>query len=278
MTYEERYNPNLPWGYWLHADGGHHPLLIDGDGRRWSSVREAFWVGRLGMRVRDDRAMAEQLERMTAVLAAMSRRVIGVTEDVHDLFKGDAEYKRFYDLWLMREGLVASDQADNSHFSDGGRHVSSEGIAVLVMLASTRDPAVRFIPAGRAAMDTITPPETAEAERAAWLDRVEEFAKRLPFRFVRKDLSGKPTVALIGDGLGENVPIRRTIWMQTFADTDGRDLFHVWLASRLDRWEAWGETAMSEGAPILTQHLFALYVADPTLGERATVRPVTGFL
>jgi len=42
--YEQRRNPNLPWGYWLTAVGevDGWPPLIDDQGNRWDSVREAF--------------------------------------------------------------------------------------------------------------------------------------------------------------------------------------------------------------------------------------------
>ena len=40
--YEQRFNPNLPWGYWLVATGETDgwPPLVDQHGRQWNSVRE----------------------------------------------------------------------------------------------------------------------------------------------------------------------------------------------------------------------------------------------
>ena len=86
---------------------------------------------------------------------------------------------------------------------------------------------------------------------------------KLPFRFERRELWRKPALALVGDGLGEVVPLRRTLWMQSFSDNPSRDRFHVWLAHRLDRWEAWGGMAYQRGAPVLTQHLLAMVMTAP---------------
>jgi hypothetical protein len=59
------------------------------------------------------------------------------------------------------------------------------------------------------------------------------------------------------------MPLRRTLWMQSFSDNLSRDRFHVWLAHRLDRWEGWGKMAYQRGAPVLTQHLLAMVMTAP---------------
>lgn len=255
MRYEDIRNPALPWGYWLHADGAPAGrTLVDEEGRRWDTVRQAFWVGRLGMPA--SLMMEEHLERLMAHLAATSRRVVHVDEGAHDLFGGEQDFQRFYMTWVYAQGLTGGDPP----FGTG---ISAEGHAALVMLASTRPSQVRSMPVGGDAIASLAPSKDSDAETEAWLDRVEALATKLPFRFERRELWRKPAVALIGDGLGEVVPLRRTLWMQSFTDNATRDRFHVWLAHRLDRWEAWGRMAFERGAPILTQHFLAMVMTAP---------------
>ena len=145
-----------------------------------------------------------------------------------------------------------------------GTGISAEGHAALVMLASTRPSQVRSIPSRqRGDRDPRAVEGVGRGDTAAWLDRVEAMSAKLPFRFERRELWSKPAVALIGDGLGGVVPLRRTLWMQSFSDNPSRDRFHVWLAHRLDRWEAWGNMAYRRGAPVLTQHLLAMMMTAP---------------
>ncbi|KQN26012.1 hypothetical protein ASE86_07530 [Sphingomonas sp. Leaf33] len=263
MRYEEIRNPALPWGFWLHTDGvGSGRPLVDEEGRRWNTVREAFWVGRLGMP--ESLTMEENLERLMAHLAAISRRVVAVAESAHDLFGGEWDFERFYKVWVYSQGLTGGEPP----FGTG---ISAEGHAALVMLASTRPSQVKAIPVGRESVATLAPSSGSDDEVAAWLDRVEAMSATLPYRFERRQVWDKPAVALVGDGLGGVVPLRRTLWMQSFSDNASRDRFHVWLAHRLDRWEAWGGMAYRRGAPVLTQHLFAtLMTADDGLDDGAT--------
>jgi hypothetical protein len=255
MRYEDTRNPALPWGFWLHSDGSPHgATLLDEDGRRWKSVREAFWIGRLGMP--NSLTIEEGLERLMAHLAAISRRVVHVAENAHDLFAGEQDFERFYRTWVYSQGLTGGDPP----FGTG---ISAEGHAALVMLASTRPSQVRGIPVGSESIRTLAPSKASDAETAAWLDRVEALAAKLPFRFERRELWRKPAIALIGDGLGTVMPLRRTLWMQSFSDNLSRDRFHVWLAHRLDRWEGWGKMAYQRGAPVLTQHLLAMVMTAP---------------
>ncbi|QCB43239.1 hypothetical protein E5673_14235 [Sphingomonas sp. PAMC26645] len=268
MTYEQLRNPALPWGYWLHADGGFGPPLVDEQGGRWGSVRQAFFQSRLGMSPQQAAFMEPVLERVLAVLAAVDRRTVHVSESVHDLFAGESDFQLFYRLWLRGLELTGTGAL--------GDNLTAEGHAALVMLASTRPSDVRAIPIGLDAIRTMWPLETSEPERSAWLQRVEDFASNLRYRFVRQDIGRHPGVALIGAGLGGVIPINRTLWSQTFSDLDSRDRFHVWLAIRLDRWDAWGGMAYKHGAPKLTQHLFALLVGEPyDPDNRARSRPAS---
>lgn len=248
-------NHELPWGYWLHSDGAPYGApLVDENGRRWENVREAFWIGRLGMP--RSLMMEEHLERLMTYLAVTGRRVVHVGESVHDLFAGEQDFERFYRTWVFSKGLVGGDPP----FGGG---IGVEGHAALVMLTATRPSLVRGIPVGREAIAMLAPSKASDVETAAWLDRIEAMSAELPFRFERRELWRKPAVALVGDGLGGVVPLRRTLWMQSFSDNPSRDRFHVWLAHRLDRWEAWGGMAYQRGAPVLTQHLLAMVMTAP---------------
>ncbi|WP_404373681.1 hypothetical protein AB5I39_08500 [Sphingomonas sp. MMS24-J45] len=255
MRYEDVRNPALPWGYWLHAEGAPcGGLLADEQGCRWDTAREAFWIGRLGMPT--TLFMEEGLERLMGYLAAISRRVVIVAESAHDLFAGEHDFERFYGTWLYSHALTGGDPPY-------GTGISAEGHAALVMLASTRPSQVRSIPVGSEAIATLAPSKASDVDTAAWLDRVEAMSAKLPFRFERRELWRKPALALVGDGLGDVVPLRRTLWMQSFSDNPSRDRFYVWLAHRLDRWEKWGGMAYQRGAPVLTQHLLAMVMTAP---------------
>ena len=48
IPYERRRNAALPWGYWARASGSEWPPLYDEQGNEWRSVREYFWIDRLG--------------------------------------------------------------------------------------------------------------------------------------------------------------------------------------------------------------------------------------
>jgi hypothetical protein len=70
-------NPNLPWGYWLtEIDGlSVRERYRDEEGNLWSSVREYFWVVRLGMgRLIHVEVMHHALEFLLAYLVTVDRR------------------------------------------------------------------------------------------------------------------------------------------------------------------------------------------------------------
>ena len=78
IPYEQRRNPNLPFGYWCIADPDGYPHLIDELGRRWSSLREYIWCGRLCMARGSDWQFTAMTEFLLAVLAAIDRRIVHV--------------------------------------------------------------------------------------------------------------------------------------------------------------------------------------------------------
>ena len=89
QPYGDNRNPELPWGYWLVVNDDEHPALLDEQGQGWSSVRECFWVDRLGMSNTSPQAREQALEVLLSVLVAIDRQVTSIEESVIDLF-GDS--------------------------------------------------------------------------------------------------------------------------------------------------------------------------------------------
>ena len=119
-----------PWGWWLRAAGG---AIEDGEGRRWPSVLDAFWHGRMGFP--PSPFTGEQLELLLRVLMASDRRHPSPAETHHDLFGGFLEFRRFYMSWLVSAGLAACGRVGtplNAELTDFGR-------SVLLLLQVTRD-------------------------------------------------------------------------------------------------------------------------------------------
>ena len=64
MPFERYRDPVLPWGQWFLIDAEGDPLrqLIDENGDRWFSLRDALWTHRLG-RGRSSRLGNDRTER-----------------------------------------------------------------------------------------------------------------------------------------------------------------------------------------------------------------------
>jgi len=254
IPYEQRRNPNLPWGYWCTVDPDHDPHLIDDSGRRWDSLRHYLWCGRLGMARGAAYELENQTELLLSALAAIDRRTCYIEEQVIDLFKGSWDLARHYGSWLkghrVADGLT------------GG--ITHEGHAMLVTLASTRSAGAAPVPIG---LPTIAPARgldhgSTRAERERVFKANETFALGLPGRFVREVITERPGIKLVGVPEGENVPLGRVLWTMTFGDDFARDRMFAWLIHRLDRWPAWTERARREGAQGLSDHFLQLRFAD----------------
>jgi len=239
---------DLPWGWWLRSNGG---MLEDQEGRRWPTVRKAFWVGQLGFP--DEHVAREQLELLLRVLVTLDRRYRDGRETIHDIFAGDMIFWRFYMGWLRSLGLLALDTGA----LDGP--LSNRGRSVLRMLQATRDPDWAPLPFAAIAASVARGEETtADAAREKALAEFERQARNLPYVFAREAVHSTFVVTLTGVGTGAKMPVRRVMWSQSFPDRRARDDFFAWLADRVERWEDWGKLAYWKGASDLTQHLFAL--------------------
>ncbi|QWC56493.1 hypothetical protein F7D01_04750 [Erythrobacter sp. 3-20A1M] len=265
IPYTDRFNPALPWGYWLVAQGELDglPPLTDHTGQRWRSVREYFWVSRLAMAPipRDD-VRNEELEFMLATLVSLDRRVIPTEERALDLF-GSWDRSRHYLSWLAGQKLLMSQTV-----ADPNAELSPEGHAVLLMLASTRSPDAAPLAIGLPTLKSFhglgDTPDQEERDRL--IAAQERATLHLQYRFGRKDIAGQPAIVLAGVGLGPNIPLTRVLWSISFADDYARDRMLFWLHERIDRWPDWGELAYRQGARALSERLMQLAFADRRIG------------
>lgn len=255
-SYRECRNVNLPWGYWLVANGD---VLIDEQGAAWSSLREYLWCGRLGMVANGPETIDTQLELLLAMLVAIDRKVIATEERVSELFGGAWHLHGHYLLWLQSVGLTTRPLGDA---------LTDEGRAVLVMLASTRSATSAPLPIGLATLDPrmgLDHGATRE-ERERVLAAHEAFAQDLPARFVRAAIAGQPGITLVAEQRGRNIPLTRVLWSQVFPDDHARDRLYAWLAGRIDRWEVWADLAEHKGSQALSDRLLLLAFADRPAG------------
>lgn len=241
----------LPWGWWLRVNRG---VIEDTDGRKWRTVREAFWEGHLGLPT--THVVPEQLELLLRVLAAVERHWIGEAESQHDLFCGNMLFWRFYQCWLSSIGLIGA--GPNVSPLSGG--LSDEGRSVLLMLQATREPEWLQLPFGRV-LDAVRDRERTEAddERERALRAFERGITHLPRLFARENVHRRHLITLTGLDTVARMPMRKVVWSLAFPDARVRDDFFAWLAERVHRWEDWGEIAYSKGADALTRHLLGLF-------------------
>lgn len=261
------FDPDLPWGNWLrgeHVDG--ETVFVDEEtGERWTSLRAAFWNGRLGMADQYGKTPNDLLETMHAVLMAVIRRSPTVHEQQHDLFQSSSLYRRLFHLWLGKEGLV--DLTEDGHEA---ATVTAEGMAVIHMLLATRPYDVRKQRPSAATIAQLRELGLGPEGREERLARVEEAAARWDVAFLRRHEAGRPSIILSKRGVAV-VPIFETVWTLGLGSEGQRDRFYEWMCVRMDRWPDWGEMATSYGSDRLTHHLLEAVVA--TLADADEDRP-----
>ena len=99
-------------------------------------------------------------------------------------------------------------------------------------------------------------------EWEAALQKLDRYTDRLPYRFERVMIGKLNAIRLVGDGMGSNIPLRRTLWSLTFPDQYARDRFYCWLCHHIDRWGDWGTRAWQNGPRALSEYLLQLKFAD----------------
>ena len=261
-TGDQRYgddrHPALSWGYWLVSTGSAHGQLplLDEDGREWSSVREAFWEGRLGLPRIRSQSQHKILTFMANHLAVADGRFVRPEEQVRDIFLGDGHLNEFFRTFMVAAGLLSS----------SNDRPTTEGQAVLAMLIATRSTEDGEENIG---MDWIVANRTVagQSERrkaSEQVERSEKVAERMMYRFTTDSIGGVPVVKLIGLRITSEIPVRSTLWTMSWPDGDrhARDTFYLWLVERIDRWESWSEMVIDKGARALTEHFMKLAFCD----------------
>ena len=262
--YGDNRHPDLPWGYWFvsTSDVPGQPPLVDEDGREWDSVREAFWIDRLGLPTIHSGWMNGIMEFMASYLAILDGRFVEPEERIRDIFLGDGHLDQFFRAYLLAAGLL----------SDTDGRPTPEGRAALLMLVATR---TREDAKDQIGLDWIIANRTVAGhserrEAAEQVERREGIAARMAHRFATDTIGKDPAVKLIGLRITREIPVRSTLWTMTWSDGDrlARDRFYLWLLERIDRWDAWSEMVTKDGARALTEHFMKLAFCDrSTVGE-----------
>ncbi|TPG16773.1 hypothetical protein EAH87_14145 [Sphingomonas koreensis] len=256
-------NPDrdLPWGWWLRADANG---FLDDQGRRWPSVRDAYWQGELGFPA--VHFAPEQHELLLRVLTTLGTRWIGSGENRNDLFGGDHMFWRLYMCFLTSIGLL--DVSDGheirpSFASPLEAGLSDLGRSVMLMLQATREPEWIALPMDQV-LDAVRAAARGEAgiSREATLRSFEQSLGRRRHLFARERVHRNHLVTLTSLVADARMPTFRITWSQSFADEQVRDDLFVWMAQRVDRWDDWGEIAYRKGAAALNEHLLTLVLAE----------------
>ncbi|MDQ1158548.1 hypothetical protein QE385_002875 [Sphingomonas sp. SORGH_AS 950] len=251
-TARERHRPGeLPWGWWLRANGAH---FEDEDGRKWTSVRDAFWRGELGLP--DTYALREQLEFLLRVLLSVDMAECGESERRFDLFRGNPVFRTFYMCWLGTVGLLQRGSTDD---------LSPEGRSVLMMLIATRDPEWEDLPiADVMAAAVAASRDASDRDREQALQNFERAIGLRRHVFARETVGQSHAITLtsMASGSPARMPVRRVTWSLAFDDQSVRDNLFAWIAARVDNWDHWGRMAYSKGGDAFTQHLLGLVVAS----------------
>jgi hypothetical protein len=236
--------------------------LEDELGRRWSSVREAYWCGHLGFPA--SVFADEQQELLLRALSSIHTRWTAGIERRDDLFGGDHAAWRFHLCWLASVRLL--DMSGRTGPFEAP--LSPEGRSVMLMLQVTREPAWEGMPFAEVVAAVVA---ASDGHRADERERtLDAFERQVGFRrhtFARESLGRFHLVTLTGIATDARMPTRRVTWSQPFRYAQARDELFAWLAQRVDAWDAWGEMAYRRGADAFTSHLLGLLVSSGGLAK-----------
>lgn len=246
----------LPWGYWLRLERlrDRHDVFIDPEGREWNGLREAFWFGRLGMPTSGGGPHHDILEIMLMVLLNLCRRSSSERELTFEVFGGNLAAGRLFGFWMSSIGLIDPNRANSAGLGD----VTAEGRSVMMMLGATRPQAVRAMRPSPVSVGTLATLGTGLTDGEARMREVEEGSTSWPMAFQRRDVGRQFAIVLVKRDVDAPVPVARTAWSQTFTSQRDRDELYDWICRRVDRWDAWGALAWSNGGSGLTSHLLSL--------------------
>jgi hypothetical protein len=264
MAGQSKVDPQLPWGCWMELrDTPRGARVVDGEGREWGSMREAFWFGRLGMVHKAEHQRDGILELMHATLTRYARCACNphLEGDSRDLFWhfgmwNAADYHTMFHAWLAAEGLLAPpDTVSTTTLTD-------EGWAVLRMLDATRPNPVRGIRPGNPSLETLLAlTRTGDEDRESWRREVEAAGVDWSASFVRRTVGRSWTIVLVRN-FEHGTPARRAVWAMPFRTEEARDAVFDWLADRIDRWPAFAALAHERGGSGLDHQLLELLSTD----------------
>lgn len=254
---QDEHAMDLPWGWWLRAGSAG---FEDESGRRWKSVRDAYWQGRLGFPT--TRWAAEQQELLLRALTSIHRRRYADVERTQDMFGGDVLFSWFYHCWLSSVGLLDLTDEAAAPGDALGAPLSTEGRSVLLMLQATRDPEWEQLPLAEIIEAIVSAGHGAvEEEREQALRAFERQIGLRRHVFARERVGSSHLITLTSISTSARMPTRRVTWSLSFADRFGRDDLFAWLAQRVECWDDWGQLAYGCGANVLTSHILSLIFA-----------------
>jgi len=266
-------DPQLPFGFWLIIENdGRKDEFVDRDGRRYATIREAFWTGRLNLPLINDQPAPDQLELMHSVLAFRIRSRASSNELANDLFGANHLVHNVYLDWLANIGLLARDYDERN---PGG--VTAEGHSVLLMLDATRPYSVRRERPGAPSIGFLAGLAEESIAGEARRQRIEAAAAEWDVAFVRREIGSNAAIVLLKRGDGR-VPVLETVWSATFPTRRLRDAFYDWICSRADRWVDWSKVSRSIGGSELTQHLLVVLAGSLADDPSATIMPASAAL
>ncbi|NLS27274.1 hypothetical protein S2M10_22690 [Sphingomonas sp. S2M10] len=250
----------LPWGWWLRINGDQ---LEDEQGRRWRSVRDAFWHSEIGFG--DMPLQSHLLELMLRVLVSADTQRQGPKEKLYELFGSDRSFWYFYMCWLLSIGLLTRENPMGVPFGILDARISPEGRSVLLMLIATRDPEWEHLTMAEV-VDTVMCRSSNAADREAALRAFERSLGVRRHVFARETIGRSHVITLTGLQAGHpaRMPTRRVTWSLSFDSRAIRDDLFAWIATRVEHWDYWGDLAYRKGAEALTQHLLGSAMASRT--------------
>jgi len=240
----------LPWGWWLRADDS---ALRDEDGRSWSTVRDAYWIGALGFP--DRVGSTEEQERFLRALVSIAQQRDYHPSLINELFGGDRSLWNFYEGWLVSIGVYVREPSAYSG------SLTVLGKSVMRMLQATRKPEWVALPLATILNELDRTRKGPTVDEAAIL-AFEQQASAMPARFGREKAGTNFLVTLTMIDVRQAMPLRRVVWGQSFKDERHRDCFFAWLANKVADWEVWANLAYWRGPSYLTDHLLKLLLTD----------------
>ncbi|PCG15743.1 hypothetical protein [Sphingomonas adhaesiva] len=271
--------PMLAWGYWLRIEPmANGTRLVDEAGGSWTTLRSAFWSGRLNLPLRPspDHGVEPQPDEVSIELLHSFLASAVVMPDPRkwertaELFRREWQMAEAYRLFLVGLGMVAADKAQAC-----AGELTAEGVSALRMLDATRPDRVRHVRPCQRSVDLLIDIERSPIVDEAQLERLERIAAGWDYHFARRDIGTSSSIILLAPTDGP-VSVRKTVWSISFPDPARRDAFYAWLCTRVDRWPEWAKIAKEYVAvDQLTPYLLSLmteaiapWPADTTMRGR----------